>query len=111
MIESKRLLYDYCMSSSTASGDAAAVAPPSGADPDESPLDAYSRTVIGIAQALGPSVANLQVRRRTRRGPGDGAGSAVVISGDGFLVTSAHVVEGLGAAPRASTTVTRRQSR
>jgi len=60
----------------------------------ESPLDAYSRTVIGVAEALGPSVANLQVRRRTRRGPGLGAGSGVVISRDGFLITSAHVVEG-----------------
>src|SRR5665213_427697 len=60
----------------------------------ESPLDAYSRTVISVAEELGPSVANLQVRRRTRRGPGLGAGSGVVISPDGLLITSAHVVEG-----------------
>jgi S1-C subfamily serine protease len=57
-------------------------------------LDAYSRTVIGVAEALGDSVANLQVRRRTRRGPAVGAGSGVAISADGFLITSAHVVEG-----------------
>ena len=57
------------------------------------PLDAYSRVVIAVADALGPSVANLQVRRRTRRGPGTGAGSAVAISADGFLITSAHVIE------------------
>ena len=48
-------------------------------------LDAYSRTVIAVAEALSPSVANLQVRRRTRRGPALGAGSGVAISADGFL--------------------------
>jgi serine protease Do len=57
-------------------------------------LDAYSRTVISVAEALSPSVANLQVRRRTRRGQATGAGSGVAISADGFLITSAHVVEG-----------------
>jgi S1-C subfamily serine protease len=86
------------MSSTNGSG-AALPAPPAPGDLErletsESPLDAYSRTVIGVAEALGPSVANLQVRRRTRRGPGLGAGSGVVISSDGFLITSAHVVEG-----------------
>ena len=50
--------------------------------------------MIGVAEALGPSVANLQVRRRTRRGTAIGAGSGVAISADGFLITSAHVVEG-----------------
>ena len=34
------------------------------------------------------------MRRRTRRGPAVGAGSGVAISPDGFLITSAHVVEG-----------------
>jgi S1-C subfamily serine protease len=48
----------------------------------------------GVAEALSASVANLQVRRRTRRGPAMGAGSGVAISADGFLITSAHVVEG-----------------
>jgi serine protease Do len=60
----------------------------------ETALDAYSRTVIAVADALSASVANLQVTRRTRRGPAQGAGSGVVISPDGFLITSAHVVEG-----------------
>jgi serine protease Do len=70
---------------------------PPGADVAEQSalaLDAYSRTVISVAEALSPSVANLQVRRRTRRGPALGAGSGVAISSDGFLITSAHVVEG-----------------
>ena len=59
-------------------------------------LDAYSRTVIAVAESLSGSVANLQVRRRTRRGQATGAGSGVAISTDGFVVTSAHVVEGSG---------------
>ncbi|MCM3883445.1 S1C family serine protease [Frankia sp. R82] len=54
------------------------------------PLDAYSAVVTRVAAALTPSVASLRVR--TRRGVG--AGSAVVFTDDGFLLTSAHVVEG-----------------
>jgi len=60
----------------------------------EAALDAYSRTVVAVAEALSPSVVNLQVKRQTRRGTALGAGSGVAISPDGFLVTSAHVVEG-----------------
>jgi S1-C subfamily serine protease len=59
----------------------------------ESPLDAYSRIVIDVAEGLAASVANLQVTRRTRRGDAVGAGSAVVIAPDGYLLTSAHVVD------------------
>ncbi len=83
-------------------GVAGAVAEPASPAPDyraevaagEQPLDAYSRIVIAVAEALSSSVANLQVRRRMRRGVAMGAGSGVVISPDGFLVTSAHVIEG-----------------
>src|SRR5436305_1550050 len=58
-------------------------------------LDAYSRTVVGVAESVGPSVANLRVMRRTRAGSVPvGAGSAVVLTPDGFLLTSAHVVAG-----------------
>jgi S1-C subfamily serine protease len=65
-------------------------------DVSDEALDAYSRTVIAVADAVGPTVGNLQVRRRTRRGEAVGAGSGVAISGDGLIVTSAHVVEGAG---------------
>ena len=64
----------------------------------ESAMDAYSRTVVGVAEGLAASVANLQVTRRTRRGhEGVGAGSAVVLAPDGYLLTSAHVVQGSSA--------------
>jgi serine protease Do len=58
-------------------------------------LDAYSRTVVGVAEKVGPSVANLRVTRPTRAGSVPvGAGSGVVLTPDGFLLTSAHVVAG-----------------
>ncbi|HWX95976.1 MAG TPA: trypsin-like peptidase domain-containing protein [Solirubrobacteraceae bacterium] len=58
-------------------------------------LDAYSHTVAGVVERLAPSVANLRVLRSTRRGQVPvGAGSAVVLTPDGFLLTSAHVVAG-----------------
>jgi serine protease Do len=62
---------------------------------DDEALDAYSRVVTTVARDLAPSVANLRVTRRVRGGRvAMGGGSAVVIAPDGFLLTSAHVVEG-----------------
>jgi serine protease Do len=61
---------------------------------DAEALDAYSRVVTTVAERLSPSVANLRVSRRVRGGRRlDGAGSGVVITPDGFMLTSAHVVE------------------
>jgi serine protease Do len=60
---------------------------------DDDALDAYSRAVTSVAERLSPSVASLRVARRVRGGRMlDGAGSAVVITPDGFTLTSAHVV-------------------
>jgi S1-C subfamily serine protease len=57
---------------------------------DQEAFDAYSAAVIHVAETVLPSVASLQVR-----GPrGAGSGSASVLTADGFLLTSAHVVEG-----------------
>ena len=64
---------------------------------DNDPLDAYSATVVRVAETVLPSIASLRVR--TRRG--QGAGSASVLTGDGFLLTSAHVVEGADGAQAA----------
>jgi serine protease Do len=60
---------------------------------DAEALDAYSHAVTSVAERLAPSVASLRVSRRVRGGRRlDGGGSAVVITPDGFLLTSAHVV-------------------
>jgi serine protease Do len=61
---------------------------------DTEVLDAYSRSVSTVAERLAPSVANLRVSRRARGGRFvDGGGSGVVITPDGFMLTSAHVVD------------------
>ena len=72
---------------------------------DAEALDAYSRVVISTAERVAPSVANLRVTRRTRNGrmPA-GAGSGVVLTPDGFVLTSAHVVAGPGRGGRAALT-------
>jgi S1-C subfamily serine protease len=54
---------------------------------EDAALDAYSATVVSVAEQLLPSVASLHVG-----GNRGGTGSAVAISTDGLLVTSAHVV-------------------
>src|SRR5918996_5644460 len=61
---------------------------------DELAMDAYSSIVTRVAATLTPSVASLSVRTRRFQG----AGSASVLSDDGLLLTSAHVVRD---APRA----------
>ena len=59
----------------------------------EHPLDAYSRVVTGVARRLTPSVASLRVMARVPGGRRpQGSGSGVVVTPDGYLVTSAHVV-------------------
>jgi S1-C subfamily serine protease len=57
------------------------------------PLDAYSQVVVSVAEQLTPRVAAIEVSRRRRDGSYiGGAGSAVVFTNDGFLLTNAHVV-------------------
>jgi S1-C subfamily serine protease len=81
----------YSDATAPSGGDYVATPPSTDRDPvgttdDEVALDAYSRTVVGVAERLLPSVASLR--------HGRGNGSAVVLSSDGLLVTSAHVVAG-----------------
>jgi S1-C subfamily serine protease len=59
-------------------------------EPEVEPaLDAYSRIVTAVATDLMPHVAALEVTGRDGR---SGAGSAVVFTADGLLLTNAHVV-------------------
>ncbi len=78
------------------------ISSPPGEVSEEEALDAYSLAVTTVAERLSPSVANLRVSRRVRGGRIlDGGGSGVVITPDGFTLTSAHVVartEGKGRA-------------
>src|SRR2546428_2788709 len=69
------------------------ISSPPGEVSEEEALDAYSLAVTTVAERLSPSVANLRVSRRVRGGRIlDGGGSGVVITPDGFMLTSAHVV-------------------
>jgi S1-C subfamily serine protease len=66
-------------------------------------LDAYSRVVTEVSERLAPSVASLRVTRPGRGGQVPaGAGSAVALTPDGFLLTNAHVVAGTRRAGRAT---------
>ena len=61
----------------------------------EDPFDSYSATVIRVAAAVTPHVAALEVGGAGSRGRfRAGAGSAVLFTSDGYLLTNAHVVAG-----------------
>jgi S1-C subfamily serine protease len=62
-------------------------------EPEGAALDAYSQVVVSVAEQMTPRVAALQVSRRSRNGSiAASAGSAVVFTNDGFLLTNAHVI-------------------
>jgi S1-C subfamily serine protease len=64
---------------------------------NDDPMDAYSQAVIRVAETVLPSVASVRVQSSR----GQGAGSASVITAEGFLLTSAHVVVGTSTAETA----------
>ena len=79
------------------------ISSPSSEVSEEEALDAYSLVVTSVAERLSPSVGNLRVSRRVRGGRIlDGGGSGVVITPDGFMLTSAHVVANSDSGGRAS---------
>ncbi len=73
--------------------------------PEQQPLDSYSQIVAGVAAELTGKVASLRVpqpgRGSASRGGGgrggESLGSGVVFTGDGFMLTNAHVVGGAAA--------------
>jgi S1-C subfamily serine protease len=67
--------------------------PPS-AVADSEPLDAYSAAVVGAVQRVGPAVVSVYVggAAEAERARG-GAGSGVVVTPDGYLLTNEHVVQ------------------
>ncbi|MGH2488604.1 MAG: S1C family serine protease [Candidatus Limnocylindria bacterium] len=61
---------------------------------DEAALDAYSRIVTAVAERLLRQVVLLRVGRASARQDRGGVGSGVVVSQDGYILTSAHVLAG-----------------
>src|SRR5690242_18510385 len=78
-------------------------APPGAAVPADWPrrtsdavlLDAYSQAVTSAVARVSPAVAHVRVvRKASRGGRNEGAGSGFFIAPDGYLVTNSHVAGG-----------------
>ena len=68
---------------------------PNSAAADDGPLDSYSETVMRVAETVTPHVAAIEMTGNRRNGRFRlGAGSAVLFTEDGYLLTNSHVVAG-----------------
>lgn len=74
------------------------------AQEDAALLDAYSQTVVRVAQRVSDAVAHLKVKKPQQQSrqnrpttpdqQGAGTGSGFLISSDGYMVTNSHVING-----------------
>ena len=74
-----------------AGSSAAASLPPA---EDEEFLDAYSKAVVRVAEAVSPSVVNIETAGGKGQPRGGGAGSGFVLTPDGYVLTNSHVIQG-----------------
>jgi S1-C subfamily serine protease len=58
------------------------------------PRDAFSQAVIEAVEKAGPAVIGVRRGRAGRENAFDGAGSGVIVSGDGYALTNNHVIRG-----------------